>query len=112
MEIVSWRAHARCLLRHRELAGVRPEPSSRLVDAHRRVYFTGIGLVDAPVIMLDAAAVGEPLVGPMIIESPVTTVVLDQLSTAKRLASGSLAIDPLAHERGKWLLDDELRTVA
>ncbi len=112
VEIVSWRAHARCLLRHRELAGVRPEPSSRLVDAHRRVYFTGIGLVDAPVIMLDAAAVGEPLVGPMIIESPVTTVVLDQLSTAKRLASGSLAIDPLAHERGKWLLDDELRTVA
>ena len=40
-------------------------------------------------------AVGERLAGPLILESPVTTVVLDEQASVERLASGSLLIDPL-----------------
>jgi N-methylhydantoinase A len=38
--------------------------------------------------------VGETVAGPAIVESPVTTVVLDPGASAVRTAAGSLAIDP------------------
>jgi N-methylhydantoinase A len=96
VEIVTWRAHVRCALRHRELACARPERSSRRVAPRRPAYFPELGLVDTPVRGLETVSVDERLVGPLIIESPVATVVLDERAGVKRAPSGSLLIDPLA----------------
>jgi N-methylhydantoinase A len=84
------------VLRHRELAGARPEPSRRAVAAQRQAYFPGLGLVATPVRNLESLAVGERLSGPLLIESPVTTVVLDEHSAAERAPTGSLLIDSVA----------------
>jgi N-methylhydantoinase A/oxoprolinase/acetone carboxylase beta subunit len=51
-------------------------------------------VIDVDVRMLEAMVPGAVLTGPAIVESPVTTVVVDARATAVRLASGSLLIDP------------------
>jgi N-methylhydantoinase A len=100
VEIVTWRAHVRCALRHGAIAGARPEPSSRTVEAQRQAYFPELGLVATPVRSLDTLAVGERLAGPLLVESPVTTVVLDGRASVERAPSGSLLIDPLGVDEG------------
>jgi len=95
VEIVTWRAHARCVLQEHGLARARPEVSSRAVEPTRRAYFPGLGVVDTPVRLLDSLAVGERHEGPLLVESPVTTVVLDERATVERAPSGSLLIEPL-----------------
>lgn len=94
VEIVTWRAHARCSFREHGLVAARPEPSAREVASHRRAYFPGIGMVDAPVVAHDKLPVGERRVGPLIVESPVTTVVLDERAAVRRESSGSLLVTP------------------
>ena len=96
VEIVTWRAHVRCSLRRYEAAGARAEPSRRTVVAERKAYFPGLGPVQTPVRALESIGAGERLVGPLIVESPVTTVVLDERAALERLPSGSLLLDPLA----------------
>jgi N-methylhydantoinase A len=96
VELVTWRAHVRGALRHGEIAGAHTEPSRRTLASQRDAYFPGLGIVTAPVRRIDSVAVGERLAGPLILESPVTTVVLDERASLERLASGSLLIDPLS----------------
>jgi N-methylhydantoinase A len=93
VEIVTWRAHVRCSLQHRELAGARPEPSSRVVAEVRKAYFPELGLVDTPVRRLETLDAGERLCGPLLVESPVTTVVIDERASVERAATGSLIIE-------------------
>jgi N-methylhydantoinase A len=95
VEIVTWRAHVRCTLRRSDVPPARPERSQRAVAAERAAYFPALGVVDTPVRTLDALAVGERAAGPLLIESPVTTVVLDERATVERAPSGSLLVDPL-----------------
>jgi len=44
--------------------------------------------------VLSELAAGEEVEGPAVVESAFTTVVIDPLASAKRLASGSLFISP------------------
>jgi N-methylhydantoinase A len=95
IEIVAWRARVRCGLRHE--AGDAITPRRTRVDrpnGSRRAYFAEVGVVDVEVRMLESMAAGEVLAGPAIVESPVTTVVLDPGSSTVRTPSGSLLIDP------------------
>ena len=94
VELVTWRAHVRCSLRRRELRNARPEPSDRAVPDQRRAYFPALGSIDVPVRAHDSLRVGERLTGPLIIESPVTTVVLDERAAVELTANGSLRVDP------------------
>ena len=100
VEMVTWRAHVRCALRHQELASAQPEPSRHALAAQRRAYFPELGFVTTPVRSLEGLAVGERLVGPLIIESPVTTVVLDERAAVERAPSGSLLIDTSVADAG------------
>jgi N-methylhydantoinase A len=95
VEVVTWRAHARCSLRHRGLSSARPEPSAREMAPSRDAFFPGVGTVETPVVEHDALPIGERRVGPLIVESPVTTVVLDERAAVERKASGSLSVTPL-----------------
>jgi N-methylhydantoinase A len=98
VELVTWRAHARCTLRDRQVARARPETSNRSVAAMREAYFPALGPIETPVRNLNEIAVGERLTGPLLIESPVTTVVVDERAAVARAPSGSLLIEPLTAE--------------
>jgi N-methylhydantoinase A len=98
VELVTWRAHVRCSLRQTPLAHAVPEPSHRAVASSRRAYFPALGLTDVPVRAHDSLVVGERLSGPLIVESPVTTVVLDEQAAVELTPSGSLLINPIASQ--------------
>jgi N-methylhydantoinase A len=92
VEVVTWRAHARCALRHGGLPPARVEPAHGAVAVERTAYFPELGFVATPVRSFDELPVGEPLAGPLIVESPVTTIVVDERAAAERAPSGSLLI--------------------
>jgi N-methylhydantoinase A len=52
--------------------------------------------VDAAVLAFDGLEPGRIVGGPAIVESPLTTVVVDPGATLERTAGGSLAITPVA----------------
>jgi N-methylhydantoinase A len=108
VELVTWRAYARCTLRDRQLARTRPEASDRSVTSARQAYFPDLGLVETPVRNLDDVAVGERLTGPLLIESPVTTVVIDEQAAVERAPSGSLLVEPLAVEDARTIRAQEV----
>ena len=60
----------------------------------RPVYFEGPGRVRAAVVSLAAMTPDVPYAGPIIVESPVTTVVVNPGATARRTTQGSLVITP------------------
>ncbi|MGE4427820.1 MAG: hydantoinase/oxoprolinase family protein [Solirubrobacteraceae bacterium] len=64
------------------------EPATRAIELHR------VGAVDAAVVRLAELPVGEPLAGPAIVETPVTTIVLPPGCLAQRTADGDLVVDP------------------
>ena len=100
VELVSWRAHARCSLRRRALQRARPESSPRTVSERRRAYFPSLGPTDVPVRTVDSLDVGDRLAGPLIVESPVTTVVVDERAAVELTPGGSLVLDPFARAEG------------
>jgi N-methylhydantoinase A len=93
IEIVTWRARVRCRL-HKEASNVSPPVDRTRLDVTRSVYFAGVGEVDANVRFFEAMEPERPLEGPAIIESPVTTVVLEPGASALRSPYGSLVISP------------------
>lgn len=98
VELVTWRVHARCTLRDRPFGTARPETSHRSIATARDAYFPGLGLVATPVRTLDKIDVDERLTGPLLIESPVTTLIVDERASVERVLSGSLLLEPLGGE--------------
>jgi N-methylhydantoinase A len=98
VELVTWRAHVRCTLRRRQLRRARPQPSRRWPSERRKAYFPSLGLIEVPVRGHESLVVGECLRGLLIVESPVTTVVLDEWATVELSPHGSLLVDPSASE--------------
>lgn len=93
--VVTWRARVECKLRAGEIG--RPRAADRSTHrgrGEREMYFPGTGMVTAPVRYFDDLAPGEMLRGPAVIESPVTTVVIDPDAVAQRTALGSLLVTP------------------
>ena len=94
IEVVGWTAAVKCRLRESESGTLISADASAELEGFREAYFGGVGFVDAAVRRFEAMEVGEKIVGPAIVESPFTTVVIDPGATAERRASGSLSIDP------------------
>jgi N-methylhydantoinase A len=91
IEFVMWRARARCTLRTTEV-GQMAEPEAARRRASRLVHFEGLGRMPAAVVSLSAMPPDAPQAGPLIVESPVTTVVVDPGAVARRTPRGSLVI--------------------
>lgn len=92
--VIGWRARARC--RYREAAAVATDgkaPGSER-GGMRRAYFREKGMVDARVRQFEGLRSGERLVGPAIVESAMTTVVVDPGAALERSTHGSLLIEP------------------
>jgi len=90
IEFQSWHARASCRL---------AEPSrveatvADVEPARREIYLPGVGATQATVWRLDAVPVAEALVGPAIVESETTTVVIDPGVPFERKADGALHMD-------------------
>jgi N-methylhydantoinase A len=91
--VVTWRARVSCPLGS-DIGRLRPNGTHPTGAVQRQVYFPELGIAEAPVRYFDSLAQGEQLRGPAIIESPVTTVVIDPGAVAERTPLGSLLITP------------------
>jgi len=92
VEIVMWRAEARCRLRPASL-GARPSGTGSPVRATREGFFEG-EVVQAPAYAWDCLPVGEPVRGPAFVDSTNETVVLPPFAFAQRTESDSLLVVP------------------
>ena len=95
VQFVGWRATARCRLSQGDLGKLAKD---RIYEAEilpsRKAYFSGAGMVDTRIALFETMAPDDPLEGPAIIESPLTTVVIDPGAKVVRKKSGSLVIVP------------------
>ena len=95
VQFVGWRATARCRLSQGDLGKLAKD---RIYQAEilpsRKAYFSGVGMVDTRIVLFETMAPDDPLEGPAIIESPLTTVVIDPGAKVVRKESGSLVIAP------------------
>ncbi len=95
VQFVGWRATVRCKLRGRELGKIAKGRSYEArIPSSRKAYFSGTGMVDTRVELFETMEQDVPLVGPAIIESPLTTVVIEPGAKVVRRGSGSLVITP------------------
>jgi N-methylhydantoinase A len=93
VEVVSWRAHARCKLREVALHSRTNGSTGGGADT-RSAYFPSTGRVEVPVLRLEALSAGVEIRGPALIESPTTTVVIDPDASCTCTQSGSLILSP------------------
>jgi len=94
IEIVGWRGHANCTLQVDSIDMQLLNNSESVPDSLRQVYFPGTGMVDVQVRQLESMMPGDVLEGPAIINSAMTTVVIDPGARAERTSTGSLSIVP------------------
>lgn len=91
--VVAWRARVSCKLRFAPLGN--PTWAQRTDEqAERSAYFEGVGRVNTPIRYFEALPAGHVVPGPVIVESPITTVVVDPGSDVERTERGSLVISP------------------
>lgn len=102
VEIVSWSARVSVAL-GRRTQGLGARVLSPAVSRKRRAYVEGVGLIDVPVRPLANIRPGETIKGPVLIESPFTTIVVADRSRVELGRSGSLLISPpdIAQAEGK-----------
>ncbi len=93
IELVSWRARARCRLRE-SAVGPMERASSDVGFAHRvrEVNFGDRGTLDADVVWFEAMQPNEVVTGPAIVDSPFTTVVVDPGADIRRTILGNLVV--------------------
>lgn len=92
VEIVGWRAQVSVPLRSEMKGRVLRRADARTPAPTRRCYFPEIGEADVPVRVFETMAEGDTLTGPGIVESSLTTVVVNPGATARKAPSGSLIV--------------------
>ncbi|HTA35420.1 MAG TPA: hydantoinase/oxoprolinase family protein [Solirubrobacteraceae bacterium] len=90
VEIVALRARVVCPLQSRSQGRLKQAPQA--IDGEREVYFSGYGRRPARLRSLDTLAAGERLPGPAIVESPLSTVVIEPGAQAERSSAGGLVV--------------------
>lgn len=93
VELVGWSVRARCLRPDRPPGRLEAPRHIQARRPSRDVYFEGTGAVRTPVLNFDQLETDQILDGPAIVESPFTTVVIDQASQFRRNRDGTLVID-------------------
>ena len=93
IEMIAWRARVRCPLGAPEVAAAAAAPGPPKAE-RRTVRFTEGGAVEARILGFEALGAGEAVAGPAIVESALTTVVIDPGATARRGETASLVITP------------------
>ncbi len=94
IEVVSWGVNVRCSLRGDEQMPSPSAPGNRSGSQSRAVYYFGKGQLDTQVLQAQDLETGKTYPGPLLVESPVTTLVIDTASSIQRSASGSIIVTP------------------
>jgi N-methylhydantoinase A len=90
VEVVALRARVTCTLEDR--SDGRFAGSDAGADGEREVYFPGHGTVTALVRSLGSLAAGDGLPGPALVESPLSTIVIEPGTVAERRPGGGLIV--------------------
>ncbi len=93
IEMIAWRARVRCPLGTPAVDGAPVALGPPEMD-HRTVRFAGGGTVEARILSFEALGVDDAIAGPAIVESPLTTVVIDPGAIVRRGKTGGLVITP------------------
>ncbi|WP_429571118.1 hydantoinase/oxoprolinase family protein [Paraburkholderia sp. UCT70] len=91
VEIMSWRALARCRVAEPSSIRIAEEPVSQN-HRSRPMYFRETGLIDAPTYRLESMAIDADVAGPAVVDSNFTTIVVNPGARAVRRAGGHLVI--------------------
>ncbi|MFC1579417.1 hydantoinase/oxoprolinase family protein [Thermodesulfobacteriota bacterium] len=95
VQFVGWRATARCRLSQGDLGKLAKDKIYEAeIHPSRKAYFSDTGMVDTRIALFETMMPDDLLEGPAIIESPLTTVVIDPGAKVVRKESGSLVIVP------------------
>lgn len=92
IETVGWNATVRCRIGSDRPGRLRP-PADLSAPARRSIHFPGTGWTDAAIHRFEALTPEETVVGPAIVESDFTSVVVDPGVRARRDSGGSLVCD-------------------
>jgi N-methylhydantoinase A len=98
VEVVGLRARVTCPLPDRS-GGAMRAPAAR-ADVERDAYFSGHGRLRTAVRSLGALSEHEPLAGPAIVESPLSTIVIDPGAVAERAGDNLVVRMSQGHELG------------
>ena len=94
IEVVGWKARVSCRLRETGISSLGEAVDVATEYPHRPAFFSDTGWVDTPIVRFEALPAGQQMTGPVIVESPFTTIVANPGAKLCRLASGSVEIEP------------------
>jgi N-methylhydantoinase A len=92
LEFVGWGARLACRVSDGAIGSVVNAPAARPPVSVRQIYLPGAGSVQADVWRLDNLPVGAVHVGPAIVESPVTTIVISTQDSFTLKPDGTLVV--------------------
>ena len=95
VEVLTWVAQVSCALQDPDAVQSPSAPGRSGAGGIRRAYFPEQGTVDTPVYQARDLEIDRRYAGPLLVESPVTTLVIDARSEVARSANDSLLIHPL-----------------
>lgn len=99
IEIVTWRARAWCQREHIELPVIFAKPRDSTSRRITRVFFAEAGWLDCTAYDYDEIAPHEDIVGPVIVSSDATTIVVPPGCKIQKTAQGGVIIDGGTVER-------------
>ena len=94
VEVLTWVAHVSCALQDADALKPPSAPGRSGAGGTRRAYFPDTGVIDTPVYQVQDLETGRRYPGPLLVESPVTTAVIDSGTEVALNANGSLLIYP------------------
>jgi len=96
IEILTWNAAISCSGDSPTTGELNAEHQHSCSKESRRIHLPKVGLVDAEIIDFNNMEVGRILHGPAIVESPFTSIVIDERCSFSKNAMGTLTVE-LAH---------------
>jgi len=95
VEIVNWMAKASCKLLNNGIGYLAvTEMRQAQSTTSRMAHFAEVGEIDTAIHHFDSLAVGVTMEGPVIIETPFTSIVIDPFATFQRTENRSLIVYP------------------
>jgi N-methylhydantoinase A len=95
IEVIAWRAAVRCRVSHRGTLILSHDENASGGARERDAYFQKIGWARVPVHQFNDLRAGNRLVGPAIVESPFTSIVIDPAVAYHRTTGGNLVLEPV-----------------
>jgi N-methylhydantoinase A len=99
IEVIAWRAAVRCRVSDHGALSLSHTAEANVGTRDREAHFRETGWVRVPVYRFHQLKAGETLVGPAIVESPFTSVVVDPGVGFHRTDAGNLALAPAVSEQ-------------